>query len=122
MTLLLLGYAIHPEADAAEYEQWLRDVDCPFWNGRPGVRRYENWKVSADKVGELGFPYFDLIWLEEGETFESVMGHAEAREFAGRWVQRWGVEPDAEDPARNFRAAVAELVAAPAGTSRARRA
>jgi hypothetical protein len=119
MTLLLLGYDIHPAADAAEYEQWLRDVDCPFWNGQPGVHRYENWKVSEDKVGELGFPYFDLIWLQDGETFESVMGQPDAQRFAAEWIRRWGLEPEHPDPARNFRASVAEIVAAPGGAASA---
>ncbi len=113
MTLLVLTYDIHPDHDPAEYEQWLRDVDCPFWNAQPGVRRYENWKVGAAKVGDAGWPYFDLIWLDEGETFESIMGSPPIQEFAGRWIARWGLEPDAEDPTRNFRAVAAELVAGP---------
>jgi hypothetical protein len=113
MTLLVLGYDVREGTDPAEYEQWLRDVDCPFWNARPGVARYENWKVSESKVGELGFPYFDLIWLEDDATFDSVFGQPEVQEFAGAWIQRWGVDPEATDPSRNFRAVTAEIVAAP---------
>jgi hypothetical protein len=113
MTLLLLGYDVREGVDRGEYEQWLRDVDCPFWNARPGVARYENWKVAEEKVGKLGFPYFDLIWLEDGASFESVFGQPEVQEFAAGWVQRWGLEPEATDPSRNFKLGTAEVVAAP---------
>jgi hypothetical protein len=117
LTLVVLTYDIRPGLDRDEYEQWLRDVDCPFWNDRPGIARYENWKVAENKIGDSGFPYFDLIWLKEGATFEEVYGEPAAAEFATNWVKRWGIDPDAEDPTVNYKGLTAALVAGPQHTS-----
>ena len=43
--MLVVTYT--PRADSASrgYEQWLRDVDNPFFSAQPGIVLYENWKV-----------------------------------------------------------------------------
>lgn len=112
-SLLILTYDIRAGADRAVYEQWLRDVDCPFFNRQPQVDRYENWKVTRHAVGDLGFPYFDLIWLKPGETFDSLFGSQPVREFSAGWIELWAIDPEATDPATNFKGGVAEVIASP---------
>lgn len=110
---ILLTYDVHPDVDRDEYEQWLRDVDNPFFNSQPGIKEYVNWKVTENTVGEVGFPYFDLFVLEDGADFASVFGNPAVAEFAANWVKRWGVAPDGE-AAENYKGGMAAIVAAPA--------
>lgn len=115
---ILLTYDVHPDVDRDEYEKWLREVDNPFWNAQPGVKEYVNWKVTEEKLGQIGFPYFDLAILEEGATFDSVVGSAAVIEFAANWVKLWGQVPDGE-AAENFKGGSITPVASPSITNKA---
>ena len=48
--MILITYNVREGAEADGYEQWLRDIDNPFFNSVPGIRHYTNWKVVE------GFP------------------------------------------------------------------
>ena len=65
--MLLLTYNLGEHVNQEEYEQWLRDVDNPFFNSVPGVKRYANWKVLDEKLGTVQFTHYDLlemtIWM-----------------------------------------------------------
>lgn len=112
---ILLTYDVHADVDRDEYEQWLRDVDNPFFNSQPGIKEYVNWKVSRSTVGDIGFPYFDLIVLDDGAKFEDIfLNNPDIAEFAGNWVKRWGVKPDG-DPVENYKGGMAHTVATPSG-------
>src|SRR5438477_577884 len=43
---VFLTYTLPEDALARGYENWLRDVDNPFFNAIPGVGRYENWRIA----------------------------------------------------------------------------
>ena len=68
--------------------------------------------MVGDKVGEVGFPYFDLFILEDGADFETVFGDPVIAEFAANWVKRWGQAPDGT-PSDNYKGAMVSIVATP---------
>lgn len=111
--LLLIEYDVHPDVDRDEYEQWLRDVDNPFFNSQPGILRYENWKVLDARIGTLGHRYFDLVEVEgPDEGWEAFAAEA-VQEFSNAWIARWSVAgPDAPLEA-NFRLLSCVRVAGP---------
>ena len=75
--MLLLTYRLGDHVDAREYEQWLRDVDNPFFNTVPGVERYANWKVLDEKLGHVAFTHYDLLEIDDLAAWEKVWGNAE---------------------------------------------
>lgn len=105
-----------PRADSADrgYEQWLRDVDNPFFNGVPGIVRYENWKVHAPLLGTPDYAYFDLMYLDGQAAIERVWSNPTVVEFAAEWTRKWGRVPDpAVDQAVNYRVTICEEIAGP---------
>ena len=112
--MCLLTYT--PRADAADrgYDDWLRSVDNPFFNGVPGIARYENWKVHANILNELPFTYFDLMYLEGHEAIEKVWTNQNLLDFAAEWTRLWGIVGDPTvDQAVNYRVHIFEEVAGP---------
>lgn len=115
-TCLFLPNTPRDDARERDYDQWLRKVDNPFFNGRPQVRGYTNWRVVEPKIGTVEYTDFDLVYVDGRDGFEQVfLEDPEAREFAGAWVRKWGRDPNETALAAgvNFRAAVAEVVASP---------
>jgi hypothetical protein len=113
-TMLFLPYT--PRADSAErgYEQWLRDVDNPFFNSRPPVLHYTNWKVAGGATEAFPYDYFDFLLIAPGKTAEDVWGDPPLAAFAADWVRLWGKEPDG-DPALSYQCYLAEYVTGEAG-------
>jgi len=112
--MCLLQYT--PRAGAAEdgYDDWLRTVDNPFFNGVPGVVRYENWKVQAPLLGTPDYAYFDLMYVDGHAAIERVWSNPAVAEFAAEWTRRWGQVPDPTvDQAVNYRVTVCEEIAGP---------
>lgn len=113
--LLLLTYTPRRGVDLDRYHGWLREVDNPFFNSRPVVRRYVNYRVVADVVGSEGFTHFDLLEIEGDGGADSVFGDAEIDAFARAWVRLWGEvpDPDLPDQSPNYRVMLCEPVASP---------
>ncbi len=113
---LLLTYTPRDGVDLDAYHRWRREVDHPFFNGRPAVRRYVNWRVLEPKIGTPTFTHFDLLEIEGDGGFESVFGDEKIVAFARDWVRLWGrvPDPDAPDPSPNYHVYVCDQVAAPA--------
>jgi hypothetical protein len=113
---LLLTYTPRTGVDLEAYHGWLRDVDNPFFNGRPVVHRYVNYRVVSPVLGSEHFSHFDLLEIEGTGGAESVFGDAEIDAFAREWVRLWGQlpDPDAPDQSVNYRVMLCETVAAPA--------
>ena len=113
--LLLLTYTPRRGTDLDDYHRWLREVDNPFFNGRPGVRRYINYRVVAPVLGAESFTHFDLLEIAGDGGAESVFGDPLIDAFARDWVRLWGEVPDADaaDPSINYRVMLCEPVAAP---------
>lgn len=115
-TMLLLTYTPRADSESRGYEDWLREVDNPFFSSQPAVRGYTNWRVVEASVGTVEYTDFDIVYVDGRDGFEQVfLEQPEARKFAEEWVQKWGRDPASRDLAAgvNFRAAVAEAVAAP---------
>lgn len=115
MIALLLTYTPRDGTRLDEYHQWLSEVDNPFFNGRPAVRRYVNWRVVDSKLGRAPFTHFDLLEIEGNGGFDAVFGDPEIASFARNWVARWGrvPDPDAADQTENYHVYVCEQIAAP---------
>lgn len=114
---LLLTYTPRDDVDLDEYHRWLREVDNPFFNGRPVVRHYVNYRVAGPVQGEEDFTHFDILEIEGEGGPDSVFGDEEIAEFARAWVRKWGKnpDPDAADQTVNYRVSLCETVAAPEG-------
>lgn len=95
--LLLLTYTPRDDVDDRGYDDWVRDVDNPFWMGVPGIVDYTSWKIARPLVGSVAFTHLDLMFLDGPEGFERVFGRPDAIEFAREWCELWGATPDADD-------------------------
>lgn len=115
--VLLLTYTPRRGVDLDEYHEWLRRTDNPFFNSRPVVRRYVNYRVVAPVLGTEPFTHFDLLEIEGDGGPDSVFGDAEIHDFARNWVRLWGehTDPDLPDQSVNYRVLLCEPVAAPTG-------
>lgn len=112
---LLLTYTPRADVDLAAYHDWLRLTDNPFFNSRPAVRRYVNYRVERSMMGEAGFTHFDLLEIEAGDE-TAVFGDPEIAAFARAWVEQWGANPaDPGDPV-NYHVHICRTVAAPENT------
>lgn len=116
-TMLLLTYTPRADVSLDKYHQWLRDVDNPFFNSRPAVRHYTNWRVVEAKVGVQTFTHFDLLEVDGLDGFEKAFGDEKLVEFARNWVRLWGQvqDPDLPDQSVNYQVFLCDQVAAPAG-------
>jgi hypothetical protein len=114
--LLLLTYTPRRDVDLDAYHRWLQEVDNPFFNSRPVVKRYVNYRVVGPVLGSEGFSHFDLLEIEGDGGPDSVFGDAEIDAFARNWVRLWGIgdDPDHPDQSVNYRVMLCEPVAAPA--------
>lgn len=73
-----------------EYEEWLRAVDNPFFNSRPGIAEYSNWKVVGSTAKDLPFTHFDFLGLDGPGMVEAVWFDHPLDEFRRDWVEKWG--------------------------------
>ena len=115
-TMLLLTYTPREDIDLREYHEWLRNVDNPFFNSRPGVKHYTNWRVVEHKLGSCSFTHFDLLHIEDLNSFEKVFGDKAVEDFAKGWVRKWAKrpDPDLEDQSVNYQVFLCEQIAGPA--------
>jgi hypothetical protein len=113
--VLLLTYSPRDDVDLDEYHAWLRAVDNPFFNGRPTVKHYVNYRIAAPVQGDEDFTHFDILTIEGDGGPETVFGDEIIAEFARDWVRKWGKnpDPDAPDQTVNYRVSLCEAVAAP---------
>ncbi|MEZ5101766.1 MAG: hypothetical protein R3C15_18600 [Thermoleophilia bacterium] len=95
--LLLLTYTPREDVDERGYDDWVRDVDNPFWMGVPGIVHYTSWKIARPLVGSVPFTHLDLMFLDGPDGFERVFGRQDAIDFAREWCDLWGATPDADD-------------------------
>lgn len=108
MTHRIMFLPYSPRAGAVEegYEEWLREIDNPFFNSRPAVKHYTNWAVSDAVAGDVWFSHFDIL-VYEGEA-DALWNDPPLAKFAADWVKRWGMDPDNEDVAVNYHAYAAQ--------------
>lgn len=100
--MFVLTYTPRADAAAQGYDDWLRAVDNPFFNAQPGIVRYENWKVHANKNGVASFTYLDLMYIEGEQVVEQIWGNPAIADFAQQWTDKWGRVPQAVDQQVNY--------------------
>jgi hypothetical protein len=113
--LLLLTYSPRADVDLEEYQDWLGQVDNPFFNGLPTVKRYANFRIAAPVQDDEDFTQFDLLEIEGDGGPDSIFGDEMIAEFARDRVRMWGINPDphAPDQIVNYRVSRCEPVAVP---------
>jgi hypothetical protein len=109
--MFVLTYTPRADADAHGYEDWLRAVDNPFFNAQPGIVRYENWKVHANKNGVASFTYLDLMYIEDEAAIEKIWTNPALLDFAQKWTEKWGRVPQAVDQQVNYHVVLCEELA-----------
>lgn len=72
------------------YEDWLRAVDNPFFNSRPGIAHYSNWKIVAQRGTSPPFTHFDFLGLTGPDAVERVWFDGPLDDFRAGWVKKWG--------------------------------
>lgn len=117
-TMLLLTYTPRSDADARDYDGWLREVDNPFFNNVPGIVEYTNWKVTADKVGRVPFSHFDTMLIDGPEAVETVWADPDVLAFADGWRETWALNPDGEDLSVNYQVALCRQTSGGTGDRR----
>jgi hypothetical protein len=100
--MLLLTYTPRADSAARGYDDWLRDVDNPFFNSVPGIVEYVNWKVVENKLGVLPFTYFDTMLIDGVGAVDRVWSNPDVQRFVDGWRERWALNPGADDMAGNY--------------------
>ncbi len=98
--MLLLTYTPRKDVDLEKYENWLREVDNPFFNNVKGISHYTNWKIINKNIN-LKFSYFDFLAFENINLFDSVWNSKEVVDFTASWRKLWGQAPNNEDLSLN---------------------
>lgn len=89
--VILIVYTVPDDAEARGYAAWLERVDNPFFNARPGVAHYANWRLGAVVRGEApGWDWFDFQGLAREEDLERVWFDRELDAFRAEWIRTWG--------------------------------
>jgi hypothetical protein len=96
-TMILLTYTPRADSVARGYEDWLRRVDNPFFNGVPGIVRYMNWKVVRQAGAAPGFGWFDFMLIENAVAADLIWKNPDVVKFTAGWRELWGLGPQADD-------------------------
>ena len=99
--LVFLMYSVRPGIDIPAYEQWLVDVDCPFFNSVDTIHYYANWKVTAGFYN-LPFAMFDFMSFRSVADLTATWTNPAVLEFADNWEKLWGNEPSGANKAANY--------------------
>ncbi|MEQ8248112.1 MAG: hypothetical protein RID42_10585 [Alphaproteobacteria bacterium] len=99
-TMVLLTYTPGTDVERLGYDEWLREIDNPFFNTIPGIAHYSNWKV-LEGGDDLPFTHFDLLGLDGPEAVEPVWFNQELDRFRSGWVAKWGYGGSAPPTASN---------------------
>jgi hypothetical protein len=89
--MIMIVYDIRSDAVVDEYEDWLRRVDCPFFNAAPGIAQYVNWKVAGGRNVFAPQRYFDFLVMDGMESFDAVWLDPKLNAFRRMWRELWGV-------------------------------
>lgn len=96
----LITYTPRADSNDRGYEQWLIDVDNPFFNGSDVCVRYTNWKVIDDAGLGASFSHFDFFGMDDRDSADKVWSDEKLSEFRVEWRKLWGM-PGNLDPTSN---------------------
>ncbi len=116
--MLLLTYTPRADSDDRGYDEWLREVDNPFFNSIPGITHYSNWKIVETRVGSLPFTHFDFMHIDGIDAVSKVWENERVQEFAAGWTEKWALDPRATDMSVNYQVMLCSEVAAPSTPGR----
>ncbi len=95
--LMLVTYRLRPDADEAEYEDWLRRIDNPFFNSSPLAERYVNWKISGGAQAFAPNTYFDLWDMSSADRFGLLRSDPALNSFRADWHRLWGLADERQE-------------------------
>lgn len=107
--MLLITYSVRHDAEARGYDDWLRQVDNPFFNAAGGVAHYSNWKIAGDVNPFAPNTHFDFLAMTGRESLDRVWNDPELNRFRDNWRRLWGVA-DPSDPAANSQTYLCERI------------
>jgi hypothetical protein len=96
----LIMYTPRADSNDRGYEQWLIDVDNPFFNNSEVCVRYTNWKVTDDAGVNFGFSHFDFFGMDDRDSGDKVWSDEKLSEFRVEWRKLWGAA-ESLDPTAN---------------------
>ena len=108
----LITYTPRADSNDRGYEQWLIDVDNPFFNGSDVCVRYTNWKVIDDAGVNASFSHFDFFGMDDKDSADRVWTDEKLSEFRVEWRKLWGVSGNL-DPAANSHVNLCERTGEP---------
>lgn len=100
-TMFFLPYTPRADSNDRGYEEWLRAVDNPFFNGVDGIEHYSNWKVASVLKGNIDFTHFDFMFVDRVKE-PGIWTTPRVAEFAAGWTTSWGRDPDNADLSVNY--------------------
>lgn len=100
-TMFFLPYVPRADSDARGYDEWIREVDNPFFNGVDGISLYANFKVGSVLKGDIDFTHFDFMYVDPSKEAQ-IWTNAAVAEFASGWTTSWGRDPRNEDLSVNY--------------------
>ena len=100
--LVLLTYTPRKDVNFKEYEEWLIEVDNPFFNSINEVAHYSNWKVLENPQNSK-FLYFDFLTFSSLSDFNKAWNSKELNAFTRQWRKLWGQAPESNDLSLNAR-------------------
>jgi hypothetical protein len=111
---LFLPYVPRADALARGYDEYLREIDNPFFNSDvvPEVLSDANWRKRSCAVGNEWWTDFDLMFVENPAAANGLFANPRAAEFMAGFIREWCRFPEGT-AADNFSGVLAELVAAP---------
>jgi hypothetical protein len=95
-TMFLLPYHVRDDSDARGYDEWLRSMDNPFFNGQREITHYTNWKVAEWLGQPYPFTHVDLMFVPDLETAPSIWVNEEIAAFARGWQDLWAPDSSAD--------------------------
>jgi hypothetical protein len=108
----LITYTPRADSEDRGYEQWLIDVDNPFFNSSDVCVRYTNWKVVDDAGVNPGFSHFDFFGMDDRGSADTVWADERLSEFRVEWRKLWGAA-ETLDPTANSTVNLCERVGGP---------
>jgi hypothetical protein len=108
--MLLLTYTPRSDAEARDYNRWLREIDNPSSTPCPGSSS-TNWKIVAQHVGTVPFTHFDTMLVEDEVAVERIWSNSEVQRFADGWRELWALNPGADEMSPNYQVAICREIA-----------
>lgn len=80
---------LHPHADPAEYEAWIRRVDYPVARAQEPILSYVVTRIDGTLSGEGSSPYdyLEVIEISDLEEYRALGAKPEFQQLLAEWSQ-----------------------------------